>query len=248
MTRRAVQRDWHLDALQLVDAEAGVFVLFRMPLRRCDFGGFKLVTNITDRLRQCLMLIISAMGRQPGQLRAERTQFGFQVVTGWRRWVVCCGLADLFDATGAPQLWCGTSNVVQYLQRGQANGRDSLAQIRRRIGIAGDLGERTRSDDGGPGEPLYTLDEIQRVFASGKMRITPEAMRYLWQLANTPDSGALGTATNLVSMAVAINERTATALTAEMLRTAHRMLVSRASFAAVEQSMHEPERRQAKAG
>jgi hypothetical protein len=149
-------------------------------------------------------------------------------------------LADLFDATGAPHLWCGTSDVVSYLQRRQAGGQDSLAQIRRRIGCAKDLTERTRTDDGGPGEPLYTIEEIRKVFAQGKMRLTPDAVRYLWQLANTPDSGALGTASNLVRMATAINERTETALTADMLRAAHRMLVSRTTFAAVEQSMGEP--------
>jgi len=158
-------------------------------------------------------------------------------------------LADLFDATGAPQLWCGTSDIVAYLQRGQMNGREPLAQIRRRIGIARDLCERTRPGDDGPGEPLYTLDEIRQVFARGKMRLTPDAVRYLWSLANAPDSGALGTAANLVAMATAINERNATALTGDMLKAAHRLLVSRNTFTAVEQSMHEPApARQARVG
>ncbi len=152
-------------------------------------------------------------------------------------------LADLFDATGAPQLWCGTSDIVAYLQRGQAHGEDSLAQIRRRIGVARDLCERTRPGNGGPGEPLYTLDEIRKVFSRGKMRITPDAIRYLWQLANTPDSGALGTAANLVKMATAIYSHTADTLTADMLKTAHRLLVSRDSFAAAEQIMQEPARK-----
>jgi len=49
-------------------------------------------------------------------------------------------LADLHDATHAPQLWCGTTDVVAYLDRGQAKGREPLSQIRRRIGICRDLG------------------------------------------------------------------------------------------------------------
>lgn len=155
-------------------------------------------------------------------------------------------LTDLFDATGAPQLWCGTSDLLAYLNRGQAHGEDSLAQIRRRICIARDLCERTRPGDGGDGEPLYTEDEIRRVFARGKMRLSPCAMRYLSQLANTPDSGALGTAANLLAMATALNERTATALTADMLKDAHRMLVSRGTFAATENAMHETPARQAR--
>jgi len=157
-------------------------------------------------------------------------------------------LSDLFDATGAPQLWCGTSDIVAYLNRRQANGEEPLTQIRRRIGIARDLCERARPGDGGPGEPLYSLEEIRQVFARGKMRMTPDAVRYLWQLANTPDSGALGTCANLVAMATAINERTATALTADMLKSAYRLLVSRNTFAAVEQAMHTPAARTARTG
>jgi DNA transposition AAA+ family ATPase len=151
-------------------------------------------------------------------------------------------LADLFDATGAPQLWCGTTDVVAYLNRGQAKGRETLAQIRGRIGIARDLMERTRGggDDGG-GEPLYTADEVRAVFARNKMRLTPDAARYLLALANLPDSGALRTCVNLVSMATTIHERGgAAALTADMLRGAHRLLVSRQTFAAAEQRMAEP--------
>ncbi len=157
-------------------------------------------------------------------------------------------LADLFDATGSPQLWAGTSDVVKYLQRGQAHGKDSLAQVRRRIGCARDLTERTRTDGGGPGEPLYSLEEIAKVFASGQMRLTPCAIKYLWQLANSPDSGALGTASNLVRMATLIHKDTATALTGEMLRVAHRMLVSRGTFAAAETAMNQPAARRVRVG
>jgi DNA transposition AAA+ family ATPase len=148
-------------------------------------------------------------------------------------------LADLFDATGAPQLWRGTTDVVGYLNRGQAKGRETLAQIRGRIGIARDLMERTRGGDGGgPGEPLYTADEVRAVFARNKMRLTPDATRYLMALANLPDSGALRTCVNLVAMATTINEHTgAAALTADMLRSAHRLLVSRQTFTVVEQRM-----------
>ncbi len=150
-------------------------------------------------------------------------------------------LADLFDATGSPQLWCGTTDVVAYLNRAQSRGRETLAQIRGRIGIARDLMERTRGDDGGgPGEPLYTADEVRAVFARNKMRLSPDAARYLLSLANTPDSGALRTCVNLVAMATTIHGGNAAALTADMLRGAHRLLVSRQTFAAVEQRMAEP--------
>ena len=145
-------------------------------------------------------------------------------------------LADLYDATAAPQLWCGTSDIVAYLERGQAKGREPLAQIRRRIGIRRDLMQRTRErGDGGRGEPLYSIDEIRRVFAKNKIRLAPDGARYLQQIANRPDGGALGTCKNIVVIATTIAEvRGAAALTAEMLRAAHRELVNARTFDLVE--------------
>jgi DNA transposition AAA+ family ATPase len=104
-------------------------------------------------------------------------------------------LADLHDATRAPQHWCGTTDLVGYLDRGQAKGHEPLSQIRRRIGICRDLSERTRDDGGGPGEPLYTVEEILQVFGRGKMRLATDAGRYLQQIANLPDGGFWGRAT-----------------------------------------------------
>ncbi len=148
-------------------------------------------------------------------------------------------LADLHDATAAPQLWCGTSDIVAYLDRGQAHGKEPLAQIRRRIGIRRDLMERTRErGDGGRGEALYTIDEIRRIFASNKIRLSPDGARYLWMLATLPDAGALGTCKNIVVIATAVGEvRAAVALTAELLRAAHRELVNSRAFDALEQRL-----------
>jgi hypothetical protein len=148
-------------------------------------------------------------------------------------------LRDLFDATGAPQLWSSTTDVVAYLERRQANGgREPLAQIRRRIGVARDLTERTTGDDGGPsGQPLFSIEEIRAVFAKSKMRLSPDAARYLAALANVPDSGALGAAVNLVTMTSKLHERRADTLTADMLRASQRLLVNRRAFKALEAGM-----------
>lgn len=148
-------------------------------------------------------------------------------------------LRDIYDATGAPQLWCAATDVVGYLDRRFALGREPLSQIRRRIGIARDLAERLTGPDGGPGEPLFTIDEIRQVFARSRLRLAPDAARYLAALANLPDSGALGACVNLVVMASKINERRADTLTAEMLRAAQRLLVNRRAFAALESRLEE---------
>jgi len=149
-------------------------------------------------------------------------------------------LADLHDATHAPQLWCGTTDVVAYLDRGQAKGREPLSQIRRRIGICRDLAERTTGSDGGPGEPLFTVDEIRKVFGGSKMRLTPDAGQYLAQLANVPDGGHLGACRNVVVMAAKIYEGREESLTADMLRNVLRLLASRRICAHLEAGMIEP--------
>jgi DNA transposition AAA+ family ATPase len=141
-------------------------------------------------------------------------------------------LSELWDMTKSPQLWCGTADLVAYLDRGQAKGSQTLAQIRRRIGISRDLMQRTETQ-GGDGEPLFTVDEIRSVFAKNKMRLAPDAARYLCELANLPDSGALGACTNLVIMATKINEDDGNALTAQMLRQTHKLLNSLARLRAI---------------
>lgn len=145
-------------------------------------------------------------------------------------------LNDLFIATKSPQLWCGTSDIVAHLNRGQAKGQQSLAQIRRRIGICRDLMQRA---SGNNGEPLYTIDEIRAIFAKGTMRLATDAARYLTDLACIPDSGALGACCNLVVMATKINEGEATILTAAMLKAAHRLLVEDRSLSLLDRKMAE---------
>lgn len=117
-------------------------------------------------------------------------------------------LTDLYDATRAPQLWCGTADMVSYLNRGKAKGDESLAQIRSRITYVRDLMHRCAPvKDGGRGEPLYTIEQIREVFAKNKIRLTAAAVRMLYQLCLIPDSGALRTCRNLVQIATITAEQ-----------------------------------------
>ena len=136
-------------------------------------------------------------------------------------------LCDLWDATESPQLWCGTIDLVAYLERNEhKSGREPLAQIRRRIAVARDLHQRTNGKDGGRGEPLYTTDQIRKVFAKNKIRLAPDAVRYLTMLSNLSGGGHLGDARNLVVLATKVYNAE-TSLTASMLRETHGLLVSR---------------------
>lgn len=142
-------------------------------------------------------------------------------------------LCDLHDATKSPQLWCGTADIVAYLDRRQAKGRDkiahseSLAQIRRRIGIRRDLMARTR---GQGGKPLYTVDEIRAIFARNKMKLAPDAGQFLCKLANLEDRGALGLVVKLVRAATIAHEMAAKVLTTDMLVAMLAMIESPATY------------------
>lgn len=157
-------------------------------------------------------------------------------------------LAELHERTKAPQLWAGTSDVNAYLHRRQASGVESLCQVRSRIGARADLTQpRRRNGTGGPGTEgdgqLYTIDEIRAIFGKDKMRLAPDAARYLLRLANLPDSGALRSCRNLIKMAMLLNRDRHDVLTEEMLQSAHRMLMTDESFnllqAEIEQSAND---------
>ena len=146
-------------------------------------------------------------------------------------------IRDLHDHTGIPILLSGTTDVVAYLERAQARGREPMAQIRSRIGVCCDLIERTGQDGGG--EPLFTVEEIRRIFAKSKMRLASDAARFLMMLANVLHGGGLRTCRNLVVMAVKIGQGRGRGetLSAEDLRQAQRMLVSRRLLSIVEAKM-----------
>lgn len=110
-------------------------------------------------------------------------------------------LADLFDRTETAQLWCGTSDLVGYLQRQQGKTLDEpLAQIRRRIFPCVDLMESVGAGGDG-GEPLVSIENIREMFAKNKLRLTPAATRWLCQFIHIPNSGAIGMAVNIVEYA-----------------------------------------------
>ncbi|QOV88431.1 AAA family ATPase [Humisphaera borealis] len=150
-------------------------------------------------------------------------------------------IRDLHDHTEIPILLSGSTDLVAYLERRQTGGREPLGQIRSRIGIRRDLCERSGGgSDGGPlGAPLFSAEEVRKVFAKSKMRLASDAVGYLMQLANLPGSGGLRACRNIVVMATKIHQSRASELTADMLRSVHAMLVNRRAFEQVEARMEE---------
>ena len=120
-------------------------------------------------------------------------------------------LTDLYDATNTAQLWCGTADLVSYLQRQQARSADeSLAQIRRRIFPCVDLMEGIRENGGTApgGEPLITVEQVREMFAKNKLRLVGGAARWLCEICNQPDSGGIGLCVSIVEYATMMAEIT----------------------------------------
>jgi len=117
-------------------------------------------------------------------------------------------LADLYDATKTAQLWCGTADLVEYLNRQRKkHGDESLAQIRRRIFPCVDLMEMLAT--GGPdgrGQPLVDVGQVVEMFGKNKLKITAAAARWLCGLINRPDTGGVGLCEQLVEYATMLGE------------------------------------------
>ena len=135
-------------------------------------------------------------------------------------------LADLYDATKSAQLWCGTADLVAYLQRRRVRNHDeSLSQISSRIFPCVDLMESIRGTDGG-GDQLVTVDQVVEMFAKNKLRLGRPAAKWLCDICNQPDSGAVRLCVSVFEYAVMMAEmRNATVIDIPLLQAAMRRAV-----------------------
>jgi DNA transposition AAA+ family ATPase len=121
-------------------------------------------------------------------------------------------LTDLYDATGSAQLWCGTANIVAYLQRQQGRHADeSLAQVCRRIFPCVDLMEGLSTGNGttgggNAGEPLVTIAQVREMFAKNKLKLADPAARFICKLCNQPNGGSVGLCVQIVEYATMLAE------------------------------------------
>lgn len=108
-------------------------------------------------------------------------------------------LRDIHDEAGVPMVLVGTDDLLATVEHEQLYG-----QLSSRIGLR----YRIVPTDarGGPsgGRPLYTPEEIARMFASSKVRFTGDGMETLTQIANLPGLGGLRLARQVVHLAAGV--------------------------------------------
>ena len=142
-------------------------------------------------------------------------------------------LRTLSDQTGCPQLWAATCDLITELRK-MEHRRQPLAQIVSRIGIQVHL---TRSIQAGGtpggGKPLYSVEEVLKMYARNEMRLTRDAGEFLAKLCTNASGGLLRTCTAMVAHATVLYRQKAKEITPEMLWEAALLLFQDATISSL---------------
>jgi hypothetical protein len=109
-------------------------------------------------------------------------------------------LRDVFDECQVPMLWLCTKDLVDRIRQ---DSDEDHGQLYRRIGRTCDL---VRGKDKTPGgtHPLFTLDEIRKLFESDKVRLAADAQGYLQDVANMLGQGSLARCEQYLAIALEV--------------------------------------------
>jgi DNA transposition AAA+ family ATPase len=127
-------------------------------------------------------------------------------------------LRRLADVSGCPQLWGATCNLIEQLQVRERKS-EPLGQIVSRIGTQFHLTSQIASTGpgGGASAPLFSVEEVLKIFARNELKLTRDAGEFLARLCTNPKRGLLRTCTALVMHATITHRRDAREITARML-------------------------------
>lgn len=142
-------------------------------------------------------------------------------------------LRDLHDQTGCPMLWAGNTLIKDYIDKGATDGNDPLDQIKSRIGWWVNLTDVANKVEDGDG--LYTVADLQKVFAAAKIRLTGDGTSFLQGMANTPGCGGLRACRSLVMKTLKVARDQP--IDARMLRSVLRQSMGRVSAEHVERQI-----------
>lgn len=145
-------------------------------------------------------------------------------------------LRDLHDQTRCPMLWAGNGKIASYIRDNQSDGYDPLDQIFGRISVWLDLTEKAENAEGG-GSTLCTVQDIQKFLAGSKIRLSPDATRYLAKLGSDASLGCYRAVKHLVMLAMIYAKDQL--ITADMLRAIQRERLGKRTAEAVDEKIGE---------
>lgn len=106
-------------------------------------------------------------------------------------------LRDIHDEAEVPVVLFGTNDV-----RKKVNDTEAwYGQLNSRIVATCDLGELANPPRG-RGQPLFTTDEIRKVFSSSKLKLTGDGAQFLCELACIPGLGGLRICAKIMDLAM----------------------------------------------
>jgi len=127
-------------------------------------------------------------------------------------------IREIWDAAQVPLLMAATPTFIERMnsRRVGATTRELLDQLSSRVAFVKDFSELCQEDDGGKSGYLTTIDDVLRIFNRGKVRLSKDGARFMFELAHYPAGGGLRRCRMVFDMARVVfrDER---ALTAEML-------------------------------
>ena len=95
-----------------------------------------------------------------------------------------------------PLILAGNSDLLKtVMQRTTRRGYESLDQFTSRLIAVLNLDELASDKDG----PLYTAEDIRKLYAFGGIRLTPDAVSTLKRICKTPKSGRLRTCSHIIA-------------------------------------------------
>jgi DNA transposition AAA+ family ATPase len=124
-------------------------------------------------------------------------------------------LRDILDEAGVGLVLLGNDQLTEILDQEVASRRGQFAsRVVSRCRISRDAA----FGDGG-GEPLFSPDDIKKVFEQHKLRLTGDGVSMLSEIANLPGSGALRLCRQIIGIVKSSAKLSAEPLNARLIRS-----------------------------
>jgi len=125
-------------------------------------------------------------------------------------------IRSIHDRARVPIIMAGTDEIIPSIDD-SANGRGQLTSRTMQYNA---LAKYYNADDpdGSGGTPLFTRDEIRKLYANAQVKFDPEAVEFLWAMACLPGYGCLRTNRKLIELV--LEKWTGEPVTRERLLTA----------------------------
>ena len=198
-----------LQTIGVVAAQPGTGKTITAQALLSEFAGSILMTidDQSDTVASFFATLAGILRLQPSRLRAVDRDQCVKTLRNTNRllmideanlagWRVLNSIRQLHDSTRIPILLLGEQSLLRKIEHGRGDGNIG-AKLWSRIGIRVDLEERCRGDNG---EPLHSIQDVRKVFAKSKLRLSSDAWEWVFNLSNTPEAGGLRAAQNVLRM------------------------------------------------